>query len=129
MIDSEDRYIGQFTTSRSILLSGVSRYDQPHISVSKEGRIGSEWVNRKNTTVAEYNISITNDGNRALAPIYVRDLFPPGTEYISSTLMPTEVSKSAANRTVLHLGRGDTLAINPEAECDRRGAGQSAEPG
>ena len=111
LIDREDRYMGEFTTSRSIQMTGVSSYDQPHILVRKEGRIGPEWVDRKNSTVAEYNISITNDGNRALAPVYVQDLFPPGTEYISSSLMPAAISETAANWTALHLGIGDTLII------------------
>ena len=111
LLDSEDRYVGEFSTSRSIQLSGVSRYSQPHITVVKEGRIGPEWVARKNSTVAEYNISITNDGNRALAPVYVQDLFPPGTEYIGSSLEPAAISDHAANWTVLHLGIGDTLTI------------------
>lgn len=47
LIDSEDRYVGEFTTSRSIQLSGISSYDQPHITVRKEGRIGLEWVDKE----------------------------------------------------------------------------------
>ena len=111
LIDSEDRYIGEFTTTRSIALSGVSNYDQPHISIRKEGRIRPEWFDRKNLTVAEYNISITNDGNCALAPLYVQDLLPPGTEYIGSSLQPVAIGEDAVNWTVLHLGIGDTLSI------------------
>ncbi len=68
-------------------------------------------VQRVNATVAEYVITLTNDGNRALAPVYVRDLFPSGTEFISSSVKPSMLSSSDANWTILQLGIGNTLTI------------------
>jgi uncharacterized repeat protein (TIGR01451 family) len=111
-VDNEERYVGEYDVSRHVLLTGVSRYDQPHIAVTKIGQMKSEWFNTVNATVAEYAITVTNDGNRALAPVYVRDLFPPGTEFISSSLKPSMLSSSGSNWTILHLGIGNTLTIN-----------------
>jgi uncharacterized repeat protein (TIGR01451 family) len=108
----EERYAGNYSLTRHILMTGVSRYDYPHITVTKEGEMKYGLFNRTNSTIAEYNITITNDGNRALAPIYVQDRFPPGTEYISSSVRPTTLSAKEANWTVLHLGIGNSLTLN-----------------
>jgi uncharacterized repeat protein (TIGR01451 family) len=111
-VDEEERYVGEYGVSRHVLMAGVSSYDQPHVAVTKEGMLKSEWYNRVNTTVAEYAITITNDGNHALDPVYVRDLFPPGTQYIGSSVKPATLSSSGANWTILHLGIGNKLTIN-----------------
>ena len=111
-VDEEERYVGEYGVSRHVLMAGVSSYDQPHVAVTKEGQLKSEWYNRVNTTVAEYAITITNDGNHALDPVYVRDLFPPGTQYIGSSVKPATLSSSDANWTILHLGIGNTITLN-----------------
>jgi uncharacterized repeat protein (TIGR01451 family) len=112
LVDNEERYAGEYSLNRHILMTGVSKYDYPHITVTKEGVRKSEWFNLVNSTVADYTITVTNDGNRALAPIYVSDMFPPGTQYISSSVRPTSLSPTSANWTILHLGIGNSLAIN-----------------
>jgi large repetitive protein len=111
-VDNEERYVGSFSLARHILLTGVSKYDRPHITVTKEGQMKSEWVNRVNSTVADYIITITNDGNRALGPVYVWDRFPPGTQYIISSVKPSALSATSANWTILHLGIGNSLTIS-----------------
>jgi uncharacterized repeat protein (TIGR01451 family) len=111
-VDNEERYAGEFSINRHILMTGVSKYDYPHITVTKEGTLKSEWFNRINSTIGDYTITITNDGNRALAPVYVADFFPPGTQYISSSVKPTGLTASYANWTILHLGIGNSLSIN-----------------
>jgi uncharacterized repeat protein (TIGR01451 family) len=93
-------------------MTGSSKYDYPHVTVTKEGERKSEWFNRVNSTVGDYTITITNDGNRALAPVYVADFFPPGTQYISSSVKPTTLTEKSANWTLLHLGIGNSLSIN-----------------
>ena len=111
-VDNEERYVGEYSLNRHVLMTGVSKYDYPHITVTKEGRMGYEFFNRTNSTVADYTITVTNDGNRALAPVYVRDLFPPGTQYISSSYKPSALTATGANWTILHLGIGNSLTIN-----------------
>ena len=110
-MDNEERYVGSYDINRHVLLTGTSKYDIPHLTVIKEGRIKNEWYNKVNATQAEYTITITNDGNRALAPIYVRDLFPAGTQYVKSTIRPASLTASEVNWTLTHLGIGNTITI------------------
>lgn len=112
MVDNEERYAGEYSLTRHILMTGVSKYDYPHITVTKEGERRFEWFNRTNSTIADYTITVTNDGNRALAPVYVSDFFPPGTQYISSSYRPSALSATIANWTILHLGIGNSLTIH-----------------
>ena len=76
--------------------------------------LNTRWFNKTNARVAEYIITITNDGNHALAPINVRDIFPHGTEYIGSSIRPSSLSGNEANWTLLHLGIGNTIEIELE---------------
>ena len=50
----------------------------------------------------------------ALAPIVVRDMFPPGTEYVYSSIKPSSLGKTQANWTLTHLGIGDNIDIELE---------------
>ncbi|MDD4162403.1 MAG: hypothetical protein PHW87_07975, partial [Methanothrix sp.] len=111
-VDNEERYAGDFSLRRHVLMTGVAKYDYPHITVTKEGLMKSAMFNGTNSTVADYVITITNDGNRALAPVYVWDHFPPGTQYINSSYKPSALSATEANWTILHLGIGNSLTIN-----------------
>ena len=80
--------MGAYDITRKVQLTGISRYDRPHITVTKEGNMTKRFFNKTMADVMQYVITITNDGNRALAPINVRDIFPPGTEYIGSSIRP-----------------------------------------
>ena len=113
-VDNEERYVGSYDISRHILMTGVSKYDVPHMTVSKDGTTVNRWYNGTNATIALYTIHITNDGNRALAPIQVMDRFPPGTEYVYSSLKPSSLGKTQANWTLTHLGIGDNMDIELE---------------
>jgi uncharacterized repeat protein (TIGR01451 family) len=111
VVDNEERYVGTYDINRHVLQTGTSKYDMPHLTVIKEGRIKNEWYNKVNATQAEYTITITNDGNSAMAPIYVRDLFPAGTQYVKSTIRPASLGASEVNWTLIHLGVGNTITI------------------
>ena len=113
-VDNEERYVGQYNIARKVLLTGVSKYDRPHITVQKVGNMTTRWFNKTNALVARYVITITNDGNVALAPINVRDIFPPGTEYIGSSIRPASLSQTDANWTLVHIGIGNTMEIELE---------------
>lgn len=111
IVDNEERYVGSYDIKRHVHLSGVSKYDRPHLTVIKEGTTRTEWLNGTDATLAEYSIRITNDGDRALAPIQVRDIFPPGTQYVRSTIRPAKLEPAFADWTLAHLGIGDTIVI------------------
>jgi uncharacterized repeat protein (TIGR01451 family) len=98
-------YSGKYQVTNKILFTGVPRYDHPHLSASKVA------IQDPNSTIVKYLITITNDGNKPLAPIYVRDTFPRGTSYINSSLRPSELTSSYANWTLLHLSIGSNFTI------------------
>jgi uncharacterized repeat protein (TIGR01451 family) len=100
---AEEVLIGNYTVKRKIVLSGAARYDHPHLSLSKDGR--------KFEDVAAYTITICNDGNVALAPIFLQDFFPPGASFINSTLHPNRMDGNSSNWTILHLAIGDCLSL------------------
>lgn len=100
---AEEILMGNYTVKRKIILSGAARYDHPHLSLRKDGR--------KVEDVAVYTIAICNDGNAALAPIFLQDIFPPGASFINSTLRPNRMDGNSSNWTILHLAIGDCLKI------------------
>jgi uncharacterized repeat protein (TIGR01451 family) len=106
-IDQEETYVGQFDIQRKTSLGGVAKYDRPHLSLSKVAR-----VDMLNTTFADYRITIENNGNQALGPVYVKDVFPTGTEYITSSLRPAELTTSYANWSLLSMGIGSKVVID-----------------
>jgi uncharacterized repeat protein (TIGR01451 family) len=102
-----DEYIGKYKINRKLTLSGVARFDEPHLSISKVGSMdpaGGSFIN--------YVITLVNDGNRALGPVYVLDLFPPSTEYVYSSLRPSELASNSAQWTLVYLGIGSSSTIN-----------------
>lgn len=105
-LDLDESYVGGYSISRKVHLGGVSRFDRPHITLTKEG----QPVNK--TAMADYRITVKNDGNAALGPVYVWDDFPAGTDYLSSTLRPTVLKKDYANWTLLYLGIGQFVTID-----------------
>ena len=102
-LEAEEILMGNYTVKRKIILSGAARYDHPHLSLRKDGR--------KVEDVAAYTITICNDGNAALAPIFLQDIFPPGASFINSTLRPNRMDGNSSNWTILHLAIGDCLKI------------------
>jgi len=106
-VDLVDQYIGDYRVNRKVAITGVSRYSYPHISVRKEGS-----VDLANSTYADYRIIVENDGNVNLGPVYILDIFPPGTEYVGSSARPGELTSEYANWTLLNLGIGDTATIS-----------------
>jgi hypothetical protein len=67
-MDIDESLIGDFLVNRKVLLAGVSRYSETHLNVTKKG-----WLQ---DDVAAYTITIINDGNMALSPVFVNDSFP-----------------------------------------------------
>ena len=123
-VDFDEEYDGDYSVERRVIFTGVAKYDRPHLNVTKtlEGIVEETLPWGYNEThlagatktrkVATYNIAIENDGNKALGPVYVQDLFPPGSIYIGASLRPSELKETYANWTLLNLGIGDVVNIN-----------------
>ncbi len=109
-VDLAEVYAGEYQIERKIHLTGVSKYDRPHLSLMKTGNIIYNPIT--NITVASYTITVQNDGNKALGPVYVKDLFPVGTGYINSSVEPYQLETRLANWTFVYMSIGQTLSIN-----------------
>ncbi len=103
-LDQEEAYQGDYLIKRRISMAGPARYDRPHLHLVKEGRLAGE--------VAAYAITLENDGNAALGPLYLQDLFPPKARFINSTLRPARMEDNCSNWTLLHLAIGDRVRID-----------------
>lgn len=106
-LDLYDEYLGRYSLSRHVQIGGVASFDEPHLSVSKEGR-----MEPAGGTFVYYTITVKNDGNRALGPVYIQDLFPPGTEYVRSSLRPSQISAASCQWTLISLGIGQSSSID-----------------
>jgi len=105
-IDMDEQYEGDYSLQRDVQLSAASGYGQPHLRMAKEGAL----VYEGDRTRARYVIAIENDGDRTLEPVLVRDLFPPGSSFVSSNLGPT-FTTDGANWSLTHLSPGDVKNI------------------
>jgi len=112
-VDQDEEYEGDYSIRRMIIFTGIPKYDQPHINVTKTSDIDLLNCSESASTVL-YTITLENDGNAALGPIYVKDLFPPGAVFVepSSLRPPTELTATSANWTLTHLAIGDSISID-----------------
>lgn len=105
-IDMDEQYLGDYYLQRNVQLYEASGRRQPHLNVVKEGTL----VHENDRTLAHYVITIENDGDRTLEPVFVRDLFPPGSGFINSTYRPT-ITSGGANWSLTHISPGDKIPI------------------
>lgn len=101
-----EQYLGNFTMNRSLFLKGAPRFNKAHISVSKE-----LTIDPANSEIAIYNITVLNDGNTLLDPIFVIDTFPTGTTFLDSSIEPVELESRYANWSVERLAPGDSTSF------------------
>ncbi|MDF0589879.1 prenyltransferase/squalene oxidase repeat-containing protein [Candidatus Methanocrinis natronophilus] len=106
-IEIDEQYSGDYSMARRVIFAGVFEYDEPHLSADKSGEI----FYTEDAILARYNITIRNDGNRALGPLLIRDLLPPGAEFINSSERTSSLSDEGAEWTFLNLGLGGTLTF------------------
>ncbi len=112
-LEEDEILTGDFNIKRKIMISCSSKYDRPHLYLQKEGRLIGD--------VAAYTITITNDGNAALGPLFLRDMFPPGSRFLNASLRPVQLESNSCNWTLLHLAIGDSMKIEiclDTARCD-----------
>lgn len=112
-VDEEEILTGDFNIKRKLMISCSSKYDRPHLYLQKEGRLIGD--------VAAYTITITNDGNAALGPLFLRDTFPPGSRFLNTSLRPVKLESNSCNWTLLHLAIGDSVKIEiclDTSRCD-----------
>jgi uncharacterized repeat protein (TIGR01451 family) len=105
-VESYDEYAGQYKLTRNVNIGGVARFDEPHLSITKVGRrdpAGGSDIN--------YLITVTNDGNQELGPVYVQDMLPSGTEYVYSSARPMQISPNLLQWSLLNMTIGTSNEI------------------
>jgi len=107
LAEVDEQYEGDYSLGMAILVEGIPKYDRPHMNVSKRATV----YQLPEGTFAKYAITVENDGNRALGPIYIRDVFPPESEFMGSSVRPTELTDGSAKWTLTHLSIGDSSTI------------------
>jgi len=109
--EHDDVFLGDFQIRRRTMISSVSRYDEPHVRLDV-----NVWLNRD---VATYTINITNDGNAALGPLFLRDFFPSRARFIKSSLRPRQIDQNGSFWTLLHLSIGDSVRVSLDLDVGR----------
>lgn len=112
-VDRDETFMGNYELKRKIVLGGIARYDYPHLYLRKDGQSFKD--------VASYVITIINDGNAAIGPLFLQDFFPPGARFINATLLPNQLDQNCSNWTILHLAIGNTLRIGINLNIERCG--------
>lgn len=101
--------LGTTYNNRSNAITKVMHYEMPHITIYQRSEIDNTDENNIN-----YTISILNDGNRNLGPIYLMDLFPAGMSFFDASAHPSEEllpDADHANWTFTSLPIGRSLTI------------------
>lgn len=70
--------------------------------------------------MADYSITVLNDGNMALGPINVKDSFPIGAVFLESTIEPFELTSRIAKWSIPQLGIGESVTIDLSLRLTRR---------
>lgn len=107
LAEMDEQYEGEYSLGMSILVKGIPKYDRPHLKINKTATL----YQLPEVTIAKYSITLENDGNTTLGPIYVRDVFPPESEFFGSSLRPTYLTEGSARWTLTHLSIGNALTI------------------
>ncbi|MEI6103151.1 MAG: lamin tail domain-containing protein [Methanothrix sp.] len=111
VVDRDEIFMGDYEVKRRIILSGAANYDRPHLYLRKDGQQVKD--------VAAYTITITNDGNASIGPLFLQDLFPSGARFLNATLRPNQIGQNGSNWTLLHLSIGDTLRIGINLDVEK----------
>lgn len=109
----DDEYAGNFSISRGYRV--YPRFSVPHMSITSQG-----FVDPQDCSKLRYIITLTNDGNRPLGPIFVRTSFPSGTSFLDASLNPFELTPRYANWSVSYLSVGESFNINLDLEITKR---------
>lgn len=109
----DDEYAGNYSIERHYRVFPVLKV--PHISLTNRGRIDPQDCN-----ILKYTITLVNDGNRPLGPVFIRSSIPSGTSYRDASIQPFELSSRYANWSISYLGIGDSFNIDLNLQINTR---------
>ena len=94
----DEVYMGNYSVARKVEIVQLPRYNKAHVTVTKQ-----LYIDRANCKIADYSITVTNDGNTALGPVFIRDTFPTSTSFQGSSRPPIELTTRIANWSIENL--------------------------
>ena len=113
-----EEYTGEYSIRRNVSIVNYPRYNKAHIKVIKE-----VYFDPANCNIVNYKITLTNDGNSDLWPIFVKDTFPLGSTFLESSQEPIELTTRYANWSIDGLNPGEStsieLTLNLEKQVDK----------
>lgn len=107
-MDIDEVLLGSYRLKRKTVLTRTSKYDLPHLTLLKEGRLRGSG---RDGVVADYMITITNDGNVSLGPVFLREFLPPGTRFLNSSFRPSLLVSNGSTWTFVHLPIGESVKV------------------
>jgi uncharacterized repeat protein (TIGR01451 family) len=113
MVYMDEEYEGDYSIERKMAIMPI--YQTPHISIASEGRLDQPGCDR-----LRYVITIINDGNLDLGPVYVRNTFPAGTRFVDASLQPLDLGSRYANWSISRLGTASSVTIEFELQITAR---------
>jgi uncharacterized repeat protein (TIGR01451 family) len=114
-LTSIEEYTGNYSISRKVAIVKLPRYDEPHVSVVKQ-----VYLDPTDCNIADYNITVTNDGKWALGPVYVKDTFPTSTSFLQTSVQPIELTTRYANWSIDSLSPGDSISIRLVLKVEKK---------
>jgi hypothetical protein len=112
-VHMDDEYVGNYSIKRSYKIFPVLKV--PHIFITSQGHIDPQ-----NCNILKYTITLVNDGNRSLGPLFLRSSFPSGTSYVDSSIQPFELTSRYANWSISYLGIGESFNIDLDLQITSR---------
>ncbi|MEA2045956.1 MAG: hypothetical protein U9N48_05475 [Euryarchaeota archaeon] len=106
---------GRYNITTSIGIYGIPTYLTPHVNVTKEAIMLDE-------DRVLFIINVTNDGNKALGPVYLTDTLPEGLTFINSSLRP-EIEGPRLVWTFPSLPIGGLQTVELQTVLEGTGAG------
>ena len=90
-------------------ISIVPIYETPHISITSEVQL-----DQMNCDLLKYTITVINDGNEKLGPVYVRDTFPADTKFLEASIQPFDLGLRYANWSIEEIPVASSVTIEIE---------------
>jgi len=109
-----DEYEGTYEIRRNTSIKMIPKYDVPHLSIACRGR-----TDPKECLAVNYTITVLNDGNMILGPIYIRDNFPSGTEFVNASIEPSDLTPRYAEWSITTLRIGESATIDLRLKVTR----------
>jgi uncharacterized repeat protein (TIGR01451 family) len=106
-------YLGNYSLKRRYTLFPILKV--PHISIVSQGHIDPQDCN-----ILKYTITLVNDGNRSLGPVFIRSSIPTGTSFLDASIQPFELASRYANWSISYLGIGESFNIDLDLQITTR---------